>query len=267
MNMMDIIKARRSVRKFDGRPLSLEDKEKLFSCIKKAISNPYEIPVEFLLLDAREHGLSSPVIEGESFYVIAKSKKIIHSEEAFGFSFEKFVLYAWSIGVGTTWLAGTLDREIFNKAAMTKDDEFMFCVSPLGYAANIMSETEIKFRKALHADERRPAQELFFDKNFSAALELENLEEKIHNALEAVKFAPSATNQQPWRIVKDGNKFHFYEKHSKNLAARDWDVQKVDMGIALCHFMEFANGNLVLENPGITKPEDVEYIASVSVNF
>ena len=264
MNILDIIKARRSVRTFDGRPLSLEDKEKISAYIK-TISNPYNIPVEFLMFDSKEHGLSSPVIEGESLYVVAKSKKIPHSEEAFGFSFEKFVLYAWSIGVGTTWLAGTLDREIFNKVAQTKDDEMMFCVTPLGYAAEKMSETEIKFRKALHADERKPAEELFFDKNFSVSLGSFN--EKIDKALEAVRFAPSATNQQPWRIVKDGSKFHFYEKHSKNLAARGWDVQKIDMGIALSHFMEFSPGNLIIENPGIAADDDVEYIATVAVDF
>lgn len=59
----------------------------------KAIPNPYGIPVEFALLDAKEHGLSSPVIRGEELYIAAKVEKQPHGEEAFGFSFEKMVLY------------------------------------------------------------------------------------------------------------------------------------------------------------------------------
>ena len=262
MDIMDIIKARRSVRTFDGQPLSASDVEKL-SSYAETISNPYDVPVDFVMLDAKEHGLSSPVIKGETFYVAAKSKKVPHSEEAFGFSFEKFVLYAWSVGVCTTWLAGTLDREIFDKAAGTKDDEFMYCVSPLGYPAETMSEIESKFRVGLHADERKPAQELFFDKNFSVPIAVSD--EKIKTALEAVRLAPSATNQQPWRIVRDGNRFHFYEQHSKSLAGRDWDVQKIDMGIALCHFMEIAGRKLLIENPGIALPDDTEYISTVAL--
>ncbi len=47
--------------------------------------------------------------------------------------------------------------------------------------------------------------------------------------LEAVLQAPSAVNAQPWRIMKDGAAFHFYSA-GKN------DMNRTDMGIALCHF-------------------------------
>ena len=189
MNLTELIRTRRSVRTFDSRPLSPEDREKIAAHVK-SIPNPYNIPVEFVLLDAKEHGLSSPVIAGETLYIAGKIADVPHSEEAFGYSFEDFVIYAWSLGVGTTWIAGTLDRENFSKAAGTKDSEIMYCISPLGYPAEI-SDREAKFRKALNADERKPASELFFEENFSAPLG--HVDGKIETALEAVRLSQSAT--------------------------------------------------------------------------
>ena len=107
MNMMELIRTRKSVRTFDGRPLMEEDRKALED-YAKTITNPYEIPVSFVFLDAEEHGLSSPVINGEHLYVAGKVPKVPHCEEAFGYSFEQFVLYAWSRGIGTTWIGGTM---------------------------------------------------------------------------------------------------------------------------------------------------------------
>lgn len=262
MDKMELIKTRRSVRTFDGRPLSDADRNKLETCMA-SISNPYGIPVEWLLLDAKAHGLSSVVIKGETCYLAAKVSKQPHSEEAYGFSFEKFVLYAWSLGIGTTWIGGTMDRKLFEKEAGVREGEAMYCVSPLGYPAKKMSVKEILMRKGVKADTRKPAKELFFDRDFSTPLVTED--KKLAGALEMVRLAPSATNSQPWRIVRDGNACHFYLKHSKGYAARAWDIQKVDMGIALCHFLIGTEGRLVLDDPKIPVEDSTEYIATVVI--
>lgn len=101
MDMKEIIRTRKSVRTFDGKPLSAEDKTKILNCVE-TIANPYNIPVKFVWLDKDKHGLSSPVIVGEAAYIAAKVPKVSHAEEAFGYSFEEMVLYAWSLGIGTT---------------------------------------------------------------------------------------------------------------------------------------------------------------------
>lgn len=265
MNKLDIIKMRRSVRTFDGREISTEDRDKLRAYVE-TIENPYGIHVEFIFLDAKELGLSSPVIKGESLYIAAKVADVPHSEEAYGFAFEKMVLYAWSLGIGTTWIAASMKRDVFEKAAGTKAGEMMYCISPLGYPAQEMVESERKTRVRLHADERKPGSELFFDKNFSTPLS--DLDADTLSALEAVRLAPSATNAQPWRIVKNGNSFHFYEKHAKALTEHNpwvWDVQKIDMGIALCYFMSIVSGICSIENLDISTAEDIEYIATVTI--
>ena len=261
MDMKEIIRTRKSVRTFDGKPLSDEDKTKILNYVE-TITNPYNIPVKFVWLDKEKHDLSSPVIVGEAAYIAAKVPKVNHAEEAFGYSFEKLVLYAWSLGIGTTWIGGTLDRKHFEKAADTAEDEYMMIVSPLGYPASGPSEVDRKLRAKIHGDERLPASTLFFAGNFQTPL----TDSEALAILESVRWYPSAANIQPCRIVKDGNRYHFYEQHKEGYQnAFAWDVQKIDMGIALCHFMSVTNGNLIMENPGIDVNENTEYIATITV--
>ena len=86
--------------------------------------------------------------------------------------------------------------------------------------------------------------------------------------LEMVRLAPSATNKQPWRAVAKKDRVHFYEKKTKGYAKESTgDIQKVDLGIALCHFEIAAEerrlkGRFIQTDPGIPVEEDTEYIAT-----
>ena len=263
MNLTDLIRTRRSVRTFDGNPLTPEHLAELREKLD-TFRNPYGIPVEFVLLDAKEHGLSSPVIKGESLYIAGKVKAVPHSEEAFGYTMEELVLFLWERGIGTTWIGGTMKRELFETAAQLTEDERMYCITPVGYPAEKMSLKETAMRTAIQADKRKPASELFFDGDFSHPLT--DGTDAIKEALETVRLAPSAVNKQPWRIVRIGNAYHFFEKHSKGyVSERSGDMQKIDIGIALCHFMRMTDGTLTLSDPHLTLPADTEYIATVTV--
>lgn len=258
MDKMQIIKTRKSVRTFDGQKITDEDKEKLLN-YTKTIENPYNIPVEFLILDSEKYNLSSPVIEGEDTYIAAKVAKVDHCEEAYGYSFEKMILYAWSQGIGTTWVGGTLDRPLFEKAAATRDNEYMMIVTPIGYPSKTQSKVDSALRESVNGDERLPASKLFYEHDFSTPLD------NSEDCLDAVRWAPSAANRQPWRIVKDDNDYHFFLEHTKGYSSGvGWDVQKIDMGIAICHFLCVKNGNLVFDEPEIETDEYTEYIATIS---
>ena len=261
MNLQELIRTRKSIRTFDGKEISADDRKKLTDYIG-TITNPYGIPIEFVMLDSAEYGLSSPVIEGEHLYIAGKVPKTEHCEEAFGYAFEKLVLYAWSLGIGTTWIGGTMKRKLFENAVHLKENELMPCISPLGYPAKKKSIKEIGMRTAIKADKRLAESELFFENQFSSPLH--ETDETVKSALEAVRLAPSAVNKQPWRIVKTDNIYHFYEKCSLGgTASAEWDVQKIDIGIALCHFIEITDGKLLLSNPDIETGKDINYIASV----
>ena len=89
------------------------------------------------------------------------------------------VLYAQSLGIGTVWLGGTMNRAAYEQAMELSADEIMPCASPLGYPAKRMSLREGTMRKAIKADERLPFEELFFDGDFKTPLTKEEYLEKM----------------------------------------------------------------------------------------
>ena len=56
-----IIAKRKSVRTFDGNPLTSEDRVALANMLEKK-GNPFGVPVEFRVFDAEKHGLKSPAL-------------------------------------------------------------------------------------------------------------------------------------------------------------------------------------------------------------
>ena len=132
---------------------------------------------------------------------------------------------------------------------------------------------------------RLPAAQLFFERRFGTPMPESGTggaegggpgDGAASRLLEAVRWAPSASNRQPWRVVRDGDAWHFYLQRSKGYgkgsllfsALRLADLQRVDMGIAMCHFDLTARelgleGRWTIEEPGISRPDSsTEYTAT-----
>ena len=265
-NILQLARARRSVRTFNGQRLSTEDLEKLSACMAQA-QNPYGIPVVSRLLDAGEQTLKCPVVIGTEQFLGAKVPFVPHAEEAFGFTLEQLVLFAQSLRIGTVWVGGTMDRPAFEKAMNLSAEERMLCMIPIGYPAEKMSVRESMMRKGVKADTRLSFGEVFFDCSFNTPLSPLKAG-PLHDVLEAVRLAPSAVNRQPWRLVLTDTAAHFYEKKSKGfVSAANGDMQKIDMGIALAHFALSAEEKglslrFALEDPLLRTEADTEYIAT-----
>jgi len=268
MNNIDaLVRGRRSVRTFEARTVGQQELDQLFTFLAET-TNPYGLPVEFKLLNGTKQKLNCPVVVGTNLYVGAKMKLAPHLNEAFGYSFELLVLYAQSLGLGTVWVGGTMDRAAFEKAMELTAEEVMPCMTPIGYPARKMSLRETMMRKGIKADERMPFEELFFDGSFDAPLTQEKAGNLVY-PLEMVRLAPSAVNKQPWRVVHTDNTVHFYLKRSKGFNGGAIDMQKIDMGIALCHFDLAAKEaglapRFVRSDPGLAA-EGLEYIASYQI--
>lgn len=263
----ELIKERRSVRTFDGRQLSLDHRKLLQDHIEN-IQNPFGVSVDMRMLDAKENNLSSPVIVGENLYLAAKVKRIPNCEIAFGYSFEETCLYAQSLGIGTVMLAASLSRASFEAAMQVAADEVFPCASPVGYPASKMSIRESLMRKGLKADQRIPFETLYFRGSLDASL-TEGEAGIFLDALKMMRLAPSAGNKQPWRAVIQGDTAHFFECHSmpENQLG---DIQKVDIGIGLCHFdltmqEKEVTGHFVKLQPTFPVSDKLEYIISYEV--
>lgn len=263
-NIKEIIKKRTSVRTYDERPLTGEDREKLEKFLDE-LDNPFDTKIEFRFLDGKTHKLSSPVIVGCNFYIAAKVTACDLGEVAYGYSFEKFCLYAASLGIGTVMLGGTLSRKSFEKAMELTESEIMPIASPVGYPAEKKSLRERMMRKAIKADERQPFEKLFFEDSFDFGLTKESAG-RFADALEMVRLAPSAVNKQPWRVVKCGDTLHFFKKKSLG-ASESFDMQKIDIGIALAHFdlalkEDGISGSFMAKEPSFEVDDSMEYMVS-----
>ena len=160
-----------------------------------------------------------------------------------------------------------MDRAAFEQAMELGENEVMPCVSPLGYPSDRMSVRETLMRKGIKADSRLDFMSLFFEGDFAVPLNPEKADGLL-NELEMVRLAPSAVNRQPWRVVLTSDAAHFYEKQNRGYVSKDgWDLQKIDVGIAMCHFAcgleEAERGfEITVSDPGISLPQDVRYIAT-----
>ena len=201
------------------------------------MANPYGIPVDLRLIDAETYGATSRVIRGTSWYVVGSLPRCPHAEEAFGYVVERLVLPATAHGLGTAWLAGTIDRPAFEHVVGVDRDEnrIMPAVIAVGVPAARMSALERVMRSKLHADERAPWDTLFFQGDLAHPMTSPDAcGPTLAAALSCVRLAPSAQNLQPWRLVCSDGHIDLFEDRTLPLRSIG-DVQLVDMGIAMLH--------------------------------
>jgi nitroreductase len=151
---------------------------------------------------------------------------------------EKNILFCEDLGLSTCWLGATFDRSGFSKKLNLAENEGLPAVTPVGYAQKKRRVKDRAMRMFVGSDSRIEYEKLFFDNDFSRPLETVK-SGKYSECLEMVRIGPSASNKQPWRVVKEEGKniFHFYLEPTP---AYTWpEAQHLDMGIAMCHF-EFA---------------------------
>lgn len=269
------VRARYSVRSYEERLISEKEKEQLKAYIQ-TLSNPFAVTVSFRLLESKAAANGEKLgtygmIKGAKDYIGATVAEEELALEALGYSFEKLILYAASVGIGTCWLGGTFKRSEFALAMEIKENELFPAITPIGYPLKKKRLTESIVRKVVKADQRKEWNEIFFKDDFFHPLTKEEAGEFAF-PLEMLRLAPSASNKQPWRIVRSGKVFHFYEAKLPGYSEKlTLDIQRVDIGIAACHFHLAAlekglEGRFEkLSGPEIQLPEHMHYIFSFVV--
>ncbi len=267
----ETIEKRRSIRTYENKPLLDADKEKILGYMN-TLSNPFGATVNFHFA---EKGISDKdeklgtygVIKGASTFLGVSIPKDEFGLLAAGYEFENLILYATHMGLGTVWLAATFSRENFSKAMNIEKEDSFIAISPIGYPADKPTIQEKLMRKTMKSSSRKPWSELFYDENFQTVLTSESAG-KYALPLEMLRLAPSATNAQPWRVLKFGNVYHFYETHKASDSQEESMIKQVDLGIGLAHFHQTAlemklSGKfekIAQESHGV--PENFHYIIS-----
>jgi len=172
-------------------------------------------------------------ISGASVYIAGILDREEKDAARFGFLFEKIILYATGLGLGTCWLGGTFKREDFRQRLGLAANETLPVISPVGIAKARPRMFETAMRSVIGANSRKPAGELFFDGPVLSPLDGKSAGEYAV-PLEMVRLAPSASNKQPWRVIREYGMYHFFLCRTRgygNIAA--FDIQMNDIGIAM----------------------------------
>lgn len=245
----DLIKQRFSCRSYVETDIEGKKLTELREYLSSQVKGPLGSKVRFDILSAGMHEKGSinalatyGFIRGASYYIAGAVDKSRYNLEDYGYLMEKIILHATDMGLGTCWLGGSFQKSSFSRRISLQDTEILPAISPIGYRMEKPAIFDAIVRWSIKARKRKPWEELFFYKTFNTPL-MQEQAGKYAESLEMVRLAPSGSNWQPWRIIKqeDRDVFHFYiirknaytaSSHIFNLA----DIQRLDIGIAMCHF-------------------------------
>ncbi len=274
----EIIESRISRRTYKKDSIDAKVLGKLSDLIKEPFVGPLDGKSRFIIVDKEPLNSDEKIrigtygmIIGAKNFIVGIIDKNENKLEDFGYNFEKIILKSSEIGLDTCWLGAKFTGRDFEKKANILGNEYIPAISPIGYALDNPDARESILSWGIKARKRKAWSRLFFSNNFGTSLEkLDN--DTYSRALEMVRIAPSARNEQPWRIVRDSNdNYHFYiHLRLKRKEVRIPTLKRIDLGIAMCHFdltlqERGIHGKWFVDDPKInTEKSNLYYISSWS---
>ncbi len=277
----DLVRQRYSCRTYRPEPIQPEVRQRLDQVVASQHTGPLGTHSRFSLVTAEEgdsralRGLGTyGFVRGATGYIIGVTRESRENLVDYGFLMEEIVLFVTDLGLGSCWLGGSFTKSRFAQRVRPTASEIVPAVVAIGIIAEKPRAFDKKIREIAKADRRRPWERLFHLEQFNQPCTPEQAGDYAL-ALEMVRLAPSASNKQPWQVVLSEDCFHFYLRRTPgyresylakflNFA----DLQRIDLGIAMCHFERTArenglSGKWVVGEPDIQPPDAFhEYIAS-----
>jgi nitroreductase len=277
----EIIAERFSCRTYLNEPIAEETRQQLADFVAANQIGPFGSPTRFELVaatgadQAALRGLRTyGFIRNPAGFVIGAMGESDKNLEDFGYAMERIILCATDLGLGTCWLGGSFTKSRFARRISATSSESVPAVTSVGYVMDHQHTRNSRIRRRIGAIRRYPWEHMFFEGAFNKPVS-QQAAGVYAVPLEMVRLGPSASNKQPWRIVKDGNAWHFYIQRTPGYRDR-WvmkllriaDMQRIDAGIAMSHFELAANelglmGRWEIRQPRIEKPDEwTEYTVS-----
>ena len=278
---METITRRFSCRTFSGEALAEKDRVNLAEAAVAMTSGPFGSRLRFALAAATPGDTAAlkrlgtyGMIRGASAFILGAAEPRGMYLEDFGYAMERLILHATGLGLGTCWVGGLFTRGTFSRRISASPRERIPAVAAVGLIPDLAKAQEGLTRRLARGSTRKPWEDLFFDAAFGTVLAAERAGDYA-SPLAMVRLAPSASNRQPWRIVRTGTSWHFFitrtprypPPFSRTLFGIE-DLQRVDSGIAMCHFELAAReqglrGRWVVRPPAIPMPDSLtEYSAT-----
>jgi len=207
MPSSEIIRKRKSIRKYDLTPLDSAAIEEVQNLLKKA--KPLYPGINYTIqIVSKTKGMFN--IKAPHYLVFGTETKE-GALENIGFIGQQIDLLLSAAGYGTCWLGAAKPDE---KDALPLPG--VICMAFGKPAEPLHRSTEGFKRKPLSA-----------------------ISEGTDPRLEAARLAPSAINAQSWYFIAEEGKIHCYRKKANPLLGLMFNkMHCIDMGIAICHIAE-----------------------------
>ena len=216
MTVLEAIKARHSVRKYENKPIDAQVTSILSDKIEET-NRESGLHLQLVLNEPRAFKgiLSYGKFYGVENYIVVVGKKNAGAEEQAGYYGERLVLLAQTLGLNTCWVGMTYRK--VTDAFTIADGEKLFCVIALGYGTTQGVSHKIKsVEQVSNASAETP--------------------DWFRNGVNAALLAPTAMNQQKFFFeyiaAADGKKPQVAAKRKFSM----FGYTEMDLGIAKCHF-------------------------------
>lgn len=245
---IETVMARRSTRSYLPKAIAATERDALAALVAAPGQAPFGTAARFALVGPEFAGGSAlksgrigtyGVIKHAPAYIVGCVTPGPLAFVDYGYLLEGIILSAAALGLGTCWLGGIFDRKASGAALGLKTDELVPAITPVGYPAENASLADRLIRFSARSSSRKPFGELFFDGSWDRPLAPDDA---FATALEAVRRGPSASNKQPWRIIRAdsaraGVAYHLYlmEDGLYSRAIPGIVLQDMDAGIAMRH--------------------------------
>ena len=211
MTLKEAIKERHSVRQFKDLPIGEEEREQLGALIEEC-NKESGLNIQLILDDPEcfqtflaHYGKFQ---NADNYLALVGSKDLPDLEEKCGYFGQKIVLEAQRMGLNTCWVAGSFGKG--KCKADKKKGEKIVCVIAIGYGVNCGVK-----RKSRPID-------------FLSTVPEDKMPGWFYNGMLAAMMAPTALNQQRFRIALEGE--------TPVITAKPGPMTKIDLGIVRYNF-------------------------------
>lgn len=209
--MNEIIRKRKSIRKYDLAPLDAAMINKVRERIAHVTPLYPEIKYSIEITDKTKgmFNVKAP------YYLIFGSEEKDGAYENIGFLGQQLDLFFSASGIGSCWLGASKPED--------KEESSLPFVICMAFG--------------------RPAEPLHRDISAFKRKPLQEISEGSDERLEAARLAPSAMNAQNWYFVAENGQIHGYVKKTSALLGFIYNkLHHIDLGIALYHIEAESNG-------------------------
>lgn len=233
ISLTEAIHLRTSVRAYTGRPLAPEHLTMLKG-IARSVPRLTDTPVHFAFVEDREkveyilRGILGNYgkVKDAPLLTVGITGEGPHPHASLGYAMEYLILEATRHNIGTCWNSSMFDRKYVAQEVALSPGEEVLAVSPIGYPRPSGSNDFLK--SLVGAKKRKYLKDIIFAEYWASGPgTLFESRPDLRRTAEAVRWAPSAVNRQPWRLILTGTSV-VLTSVSKNSG--------LDNGIAMAHW-------------------------------